>query len=297
MGAAMAAGEPITTAEIRQDPRVTTGPPRWGGLGPVVAVPMVTEDGARGVLLLGREEQGAPFAEDEAVPLLAFAGQAALAMELAERRRTAEQVAILEDRDRIARDLHDLAIQRLFATGMTLQSTLRFVDHPEATERLMRAVDDLDETIKIIRSTIFGLRAREAKRRPQGLRSRAAASVERAARSLGFTPSLRMEGLIDTDVPPAVAQEAVAVLTEALSNAARHAQATAVAVSLAVASGALTVTVADDGVGFRTEAPRSGLRNLAERAEGLGGAFEAGPGREGGCRLVWRVPLKIAGGS
>jgi signal transduction histidine kinase len=296
MGAAMAAGEPITTAEIQKDPRVTTGPPRWGGLGPVVAVPMVTEDGVRGVLMLGRAEQGVPFAREETAPLLAFAGQAALAMELAERRRTAEQVAMLEDRDRIARDLHDLAIQRLFATGMTLQSTLRFVDHPEATERLMRAVDDLDETIKIIRSTIFGLRSRETAQRPQGLRSRAAASVEQAAGSLGFTPSLRMEGLIDTDVPHAVAEEAVAVLTEALSNAARHARATAVSVSLAVAAGTLTVTVADDGTGLQARARHSGLRNLAERAARLGGTFETGAGREGGTRLVWRVPLTAAGG-
>jgi signal transduction histidine kinase len=289
MGAAMAAGEPITTAAIREDPRVTVGPPRWEGLGPVVAVPMVTDDGPRGALLLAREQQAPPFSEAETIPLLAFAGQAALAMELGERRRAAEQVALLEDRDRIARDLHDLAIQRLFATGMTLQSALRFVDHPEATERLLRAVDDLDETIKIIRSTIFGLRAREADRKRQGLRSRAAASVESAARTLGFTPSLRTEGLLDTDVPPAVAEDAVAVLAEALSNVARHARATSVEVALTVAAGTLTLTVLDDGVGIPPDTHRSGLRNLRERAERLGGEFTAGPGPRGGTRLVWRV--------
>lgn len=297
MGAAMAAGEQISTAEIQKDPRVTAGPPRWRGLGPVVAVPMVTDDGVRGVLLLARKEQEAPFSDEETAPLLGFAGQAALAMELAERRRDAEQVALLEDRDRIARDLHDMAIQRLFATGMTLQSTLRFVDHPEATERLLRAVDDLDETIKIIRSTIFGLRAHEAQRRTGGLRSQVAAGIEGAAATLGFTPSLAMEGLLDTDVPSAVAEEAVAVLGEALSNVARHAGASSVAVSLKVASGMLTLTVRDDGVGIAPHVPRSGLRNLAERAQGLGGTFQVGPAPERGTRLLWRVPLAGPGDS
>ncbi|WP_329361800.1 GAF domain-containing protein [Streptomyces sp. NBC_00669] len=295
MGAAVTAGEQIATADIQKDPRAFAGPPRWRGLGPVVAVPMVTDDGVRGVLLLARKVQEAPFSEEETAPLLAFAGQAALAMELAERRRDAEQVALLEDRDRIARDLHDMAIQRLFATGMTLQSTLRFVDHPEATERLMRAVDDLDETIKIIRSTIFGLRAHEAEHRTGGLRSQVVAGIERAAATLGFTPSLEMEGLIDTEVPSAVAEEAVAVLGEALSNVARHAGASAVRVSLKAASGTLTLTVCDDGVGIAPRVPRSGLRNLAERAQGLGGSFQVGPAPERGTRLLWRVPL--AGGS
>ncbi|SEG87576.1 Histidine kinase [Actinacidiphila yanglinensis] len=295
MGAAMTAGERITTARIQEDPRVTAGPPRWAGLGPVVALPMITDDGVRGVLLLGREQHEAPFSDEETAPLLAFAGQAALAMELAERRRDAEQVAILEERDRIARDLHDLAIQRLFATGMTLQSTLRFVEHPEATDRLLRAVDDLDETIKIIRTTIFGLRSHDLEQRTEGLRSQVAAGVERAADTLGFTPSLRMEGLIDTEVPPAIMEEAVAVLGEALSNVARHARASSVAVALEVAHGTLSLTVRDDGVGIAEQAGRSGLRNLAERAERLGGTFQVGPAPDRGTRLVWRVPLGRAG--
>ncbi|WP_307795134.1 sensor histidine kinase [Actinacidiphila acididurans] len=295
MGAAMTAGEPITTAEVQKDPRVTAGPPRFAGLGPALAVPMTTDEGGRGALLLAREEGAPPFSAAEAAPLLAFAGQAALAMELAERRRSAEQLTLLEDRDRIARDLHDLAIQRLFATGMTLQSALRFVDHPQASERLMRAVDDLDETIKIIRSTIFGLRAKEAERRPQGLRSRASASVEQAARTLGFTPALHMEGLLDTEVPQPVVEDVVAVLAEALSNIARHAGATAAEVALVVTGPTLTVTVTDNGVGLPAGGRRSGLRNLAERAERLGGTFETGPGLGTGAgpgtRVRWQVPL------
>jgi signal transduction histidine kinase len=294
MGAALAAGDSISTTEIRKDPRVTVGPPRWQGLGPVVAVPMLAEDRARGVLLLARAESTPPFTEDEIAPLAAFAGQAALAMELAERRSSAEQVALLEDRDRIARDLHDLAIQRLFATGMTLQSSLRFVDHPEANERIMRAVDDLDETIKIIRSTIFGLRAKEADRKRLSLRARAVTAVESAAGTLGFTPSLRMEGLIDTEVPRTVAEDVIAVLEEALSNTARHAQASAAEVSLTVSSGWLDVTVTDNGTGLPEQGRRSGLHNLAERARHLGGDLSAAAREEGGTRLAWRVPLSPA---
>ncbi|MYS19284.1 Histidine kinase [Streptomyces sp. DvalAA-14] len=294
MGAAIAAGRPITTPHIAKDPRVTVGPPRWQGLGPVVAVPMVAGEKARGVLMLARKEGSVEFTEAEASPLLSFAGHAALALELAERRRGAEQLALLEDRDRIARDLHDLAIQRLFATGMTLQSALRFVDHPEASERLMRAVDDLDETIKIIRSTIFGLRVRASGRAVQGLRVRVSGAMAQAARTLGFTPGLRMEGLIDTDVPPAVADDAVAVLAEALSNVSRHARATTTGVSFAVASGTLTVTVSDNGVGMPAGSRRSGLDNLAVRAERHGGTMDIRSGAEGGTRLVWRVPVARA---
>jgi signal transduction histidine kinase len=292
MGEALEAGRPVTTPAIREDRLGRRGPPRWAGLGPVVAVPMATGARPRGVLLLARLEQAQPFGEVEIQPLSAFAGQAALAMELAERRRSAERMTVLEDRDRIARDLHDLAIQRLFATGMTLQSALRFVQDGQAAERVSRAVDELDETIKIIRSTIFGLRAHEEATGSQGLRSRVAAGVEEAGRALGYAPSLRMAGLIDTDVPPPVGEDALAVLAEALSNVARHAKAAHVDVCVEVDDGELTVTVTDDGVGLPAGGRHSGLRNLAERAERLGGRLDAAAGPDGGTRLEWRVPVR-----
>jgi signal transduction histidine kinase len=200
-------------------------------------------------------------------------------------------MTLLEDRERIARDLHDLAIQRLFATGMTLQSAVRFVEHPGAQERILRAVDDLDETIKIIRSTIFGLRARDADRSARGLRAHTTEVVEEAARSLGFTPSVRMEGLIDTDVPVEVAQHVVAVLGEALSNIARHARATSAGVTLVVRAGTVTLTVSDDGVGIAGGGRRSGLKNLAKRAESLGGAMTIEAPDHHGTRIVWAAPV------
>ncbi|WAP54313.1 GAF domain-containing sensor histidine kinase [Streptomyces sp. S465] len=290
-GAAFTASEPVTSTDVQNDPRITAGPQRWEGLGPAVAVPMRTSDGVGGVLSLARTADSPAFTQIETDTLLGFAGQAAIAMKLAERRRDAEQLALLEDRDRIARDLHDLAIQRLFAAGMTLQSTLRFVQHPEGSERLLRVVDDLDDTIKIIRSTIFGLRSHEAGPAVQGLRVRTAKTIEEAVPALGFTPSLRTEGLVDTDVPHSVADDMVAVLAEALSNVARHARAGAAEISLVVASGRLTLTVTDDGVGIPGGGRRSGLRNLAERAEKLGGELKLGEPPNGGTRLVWAVPL------
>ncbi|MEV7782455.1 GAF domain-containing protein [Kitasatospora sp. NPDC088351] len=291
VGAAARTGGLVVSCDVRNDPRITVGPPRWEGLGPAVAVPIgIAGHGVRGVLMLARATGSPVFGEDESGPLLGFAGQAAVAMELGERRRDSEQVGLLQERDRIARDLHDLAIQRLFATGMTLQGAVRFIDHPEAADRVLRAIDDLDETAKTIRATIFGLRAREAGPASKGLRSQVVQVVERAARTLGFAPGLRMAGLLDVTVPPRIVEGTVAVLEEALSNAARHAVASAVDVSLTAGSD-LTLTVTDNGVGLPEDGRRSGLANLAERAVELGGTFSARARPGGGTELAWRVPL------
>ncbi|WP_246561365.1 sensor histidine kinase [Streptomyces roseirectus] len=285
IGAAFTRGAAVTSAE-----RLSLVP----SLGPSVAVPVGTgADGVRGVLLLVREAGRVAFTDKEIEPLQVFAAQAAIAMELAERRRDAEEIAVLKDRDRIARDLHDLAIQRLFATGMTLQSAGRFIEHSEASERVLRAVDDLDETIKLIRSTIFGLQTREGTT-GTGLRARAVRVAGEAAVALGFAPGFRMEGLIDTDVPKEVADHVVAVLSEALTNVARHARATGAEVSLATDGRELVLTVRDDGVGIPAQGRRSGLRNMAERARELGGRLEWECPDGGGTTLVWRVPVSAA---
>ncbi|MEO3848278.1 GAF domain-containing protein [Streptomyces sp. B8F3] len=289
-GAAAEARKPLTSTDLSRDPRIAAGSPRARTLGPAVAVPMVAEEGVRGVLLLARSDPLDVFTEVETGPLLAFAGQAAIAMELADRRRDAEQIALLKDRDRIARDLHDLAIQRLFATGISVQSALRFVEHEEARARLLRAVDDLDETTRIIRSTIFGLRAGRG-REGSGLRAQVVRGVEDAVPALGFTPSVRLEGLIDTDVPEDVADAVQAVLGEALANVARHARASAAEVVLSVTDGTATLSVRDDGVGMPRGGRRSGLANLADRAEKLGGRLSVAAPREGGTCVTWSAPL------
>ncbi|MCS0604214.1 GAF domain-containing sensor histidine kinase [Streptomyces sp. LP11] len=291
-GEAYARGALVRSADAAHDDRFPAGPQHFAGLGPAVAVPIGLGEQARGVVLLAREAGASDFSVTETEPLTAFAAQAAVSMELAERRRDAEQIALLEDRDRIARDLHDLAIQRLFATGMTLQSAGRFIEHPEASERVLRAVDDLDETIKIIRSTIFGLRARDED--APGLRSRAVRAAGEAAPVLGFAPSMRMEGLLDTHVPPEVADHVVAVLSESLTNIARHAHAGRAEVLLETDGHEVRLTVVDDGVGIPAEGRRSGLRNMAERARGLGGDLEISTPPGGGTHLLWHAPLPDA---
>lgn len=192
---------------------------------------------------------------------------------------------LLEDRDRIARDMHDNVIQRLFATGMSLQSAAP-ASTPEVRAKLDRAVDELDAAIADIRHTIFALH-RVPDARP--LSAEIATVCGDAAVTLGFSPELRMSGPL-AEVPEAVAPELVAVVREALSNVARHAAASTVTVAVDVAD-AVSVTVTDDGRGLPEGVRRSGLCNLARRAEGRGGTFTTGPGVAGGTRLHWRVPL------
>ncbi|MFD3992999.1 GAF domain-containing protein [Streptomyces sp. NPDC058583] len=290
--AALAQEGLVTVVDVENEPRIRVQPERWEGFGPAVAVTVGTKERLSGVLILARRHGRPPFTGSEITALPGFAGQAALALELADRRRDAEQVILLEDRDRIARDLHDLAIQRLFATGMTLQSARRFVEHPEAADRLTRAIDDLDATIKIIRSTIFGLREHETSEAPK-LRNRVVKAVDEVATTLGFTPALRMEGLLDTDVPGEAAEEVIAVIGEALTNVARHARARRAEVSVVAEDGVLAVTVSDDGTGIEQDGARSGLRNLSERAERLGGTMSVHARTEpsSGTVLEWRIPL------
>ncbi|MEU9390278.1 GAF domain-containing sensor histidine kinase [Streptomyces sp. NPDC048324] len=291
MGLAFSGAAPVTSSDAAHDQRISSEPPRFEGLGPAVAVPIGTgEEGPRGVVLLARKQGRPVYSTTEIEPLQSFAAQAAIAMELAERRRDAEEIAVLKDRDRIARDLHDLAIQRLFATGMTLQSAGRFIEHEEAAERVVRAVDDLDETIKIIRSTIFGLRARDGGA-GTGLRARVVRSVGEATPVLGFAPSVRMEGLVDTDVPQETADHVIAVLSEALTNIARHSGAQRADVALETDGREVRLTVADNGRGIPDGGRRSGLRNMAERAEQLGGSLRVDCPEGGGTTLVWLVPV------
>ncbi|MEN8651910.1 GAF domain-containing protein [Streptomyces sp. 21So2-11] len=289
-GAAQRTGTPVTTTGLTDDDRYTAGPCNFDGLGPAVAVPLGAAVDGRGVLLLVRAVGEPVFTDTEIEPLLAFAGQAAVALELAERRRDAEQLTLLEERDRIARDLHDLAIQRLFATGMTLQSAARLVEHAGAAERVTRAVSDLDETIKIIRSTIFGLRVRDEEA-GTSLRARAARAAGEAAPALGYPPRLSMEGLLDTDVPLPVADHVLAALGEMLSNIARHAHATRAEINLQATPEEVILTVSDNGRGIPVDGRRSGLKNLDERARSVNGSFIISTPADGGSRLVWRAPL------
>jgi signal transduction histidine kinase len=223
--------------------------------------------------------------------LTGFAAQAAVALELAERRYAVERGALSEDRDRIGRDLHDLVIQRLFATGMQLQSVLRFAKHDpkEVETRVNRAVDELDGTIRELRSTIYGLQA-PMEGRPS-LRARVLQVIDLATPALGFEPAIRLDGLLDTLATVETADHVLATLREALSNAARHAQAQHVEVLVAIRGSTLLLRVEDDGVGITGEGARSGLKNVAARAAELGRRVEISSRSGGGTRLLWQVPV------
>ena len=196
-----------------------------------------------------------------------------------------------QDRERIAADLHDRVIQRLFATGLALEGTIRLVP-AEAAERLHAAVEDLDQTIREIRTTIFALQT--PKGRGRGLRGEILALVVEASASLGFEPRVHLEGPIDAAVSERIASDLLATLSEALSNVARHAVASRAEIHASVADGQLVAEVADDGKGMSgdTGTGGNGLVNMARRAEALGGSCSLGAGLgDRGTKLTWQVPL------
>jgi len=241
------------------------------------------------VLTAGRH-RGALLLSPPAVEMLiTFAAQAGIGLELAEHRRDTQRLELLEDRDRIARDLHDQVIQRLFATGMSLQGATALIRDPEGEQRIHQAVDALDETIRDIRSAIFALQSR-GDAEPAGLRARILALIDEMGEPLGFTPGLRMAGPLDAGVPPAIAEQLLAALREALANTVKHAHATRADV-VVEAGEELVLAVRDNGVGLGRPARRSGLANLADRAGGLGGSLRTKSPAGGGTELVWRVPL------
>jgi signal transduction histidine kinase len=269
-----------------------SGIPSRVPLGPVLIVPLGAGASARGVLTVANVSGHPAFGEHVQRLLETFAVQAAVALELAERRRDAERLVVLEDRDRIAKDLHDTVIQRLFAIAMTLMSAMKITQKRDVAVRVQRAVDDLDDTIRQVRSTVFALQA-TGEDEPT-LRSRLFGVIDGATESLGFAPAMRLDGLLDTVVDEATGEHLIAVLREALSNAARHAHATRVDVSVAAAAD-LLLRVADDGVGIPETGRRSGLANMASRAKTLGGEFDVRPGETCGTVLEWRVPLRSDG--
>jgi GAF domain-containing protein/two-component sensor histidine kinase len=295
-GRVLATGEPVASADFAADERAAVAARgAMGQIGPAIVFPLGAPGNVRGVLTIGRRHGAAPFPPAQADVVASFAAQAGVALELAASQAEAKRLSLYEDRDRIARDLHDLVIQRLYATGMSLEGTMPMITRPEVVSRITNAVDAMDMTIKDIRATIFQLQARDHADR-WDLRSDIVRLVEEMTALLGFAPSLRLGAGLGGDIRPEVGEQALAALREALSNAARHAAANRVDVTVDLsADRILTVQVTDDGTGIAADGRRSGLRNLASRADKLGGELLLGPADPGasppGTRLEWRVPL------
>jgi signal transduction histidine kinase len=260
----------------------------------MVQIPVRSLRRQYGTLVMASDSGDWGEARGDLVAARSFGEQAALAIGLTQARAEHERLALLEERDRIGRDLHDLVIQRLFATGMVLQGAQRLTTNPEVSDRVGRAVDELDQTIREVRSTIFALHHASD---GGGLRSQVLQEASAGASALGFEPTVRFDGPIDSTVSDDVREHIVAALREALSNVARHADATQVRVSLSVESDEVVLIVTDNGAGVPpTRGRRSGLANLEGRAEAAGGRFVIEPvpdqhGSTRGTRLVWRAPI------
>jgi signal transduction histidine kinase len=287
-GQVLGSGEPITVEDFRNDGRVAKVARENLDLGPAIIFPLEVAGRARGVLTIGRHPGALPLPRAAMDLVTTFAAQAAIALELAERRSDAERLAVFEDRDRIARDLHDLVIQRLYASGMKLQGTVPMIDRPAAGERVSSVVDDLDVTINDIRQAIFALQAR-GKAAPV-LRDKVMDVIEEMTEPMDMTCTLRLTGQLDEGIPGEIGEDMLHALREALSNAARHGKATSAEVNIGAGT-ELKLLVRDDGSGITQTSRRSGLANLAQRAEQHGGTLTVGPASNGGTELCWRVPL------
>ncbi|HKE68503.1 MAG TPA: GAF domain-containing protein [Nocardioidaceae bacterium] len=252
---------------------------------PALLVPFRSSTNATGILLVVAPTP-APSREDEYM-LQTFADQAAIALDLAKARSDGEMLVVLAERDRIARDLHDVVIQRMFATGLMLQGAYRFAISPEVRERVEMAVNELDTTIRDLRTAIFELHQRTAK----SLRSELSELVAEYANVLGFAPRLSIKGPLHMTIDAQLRSQVLAVLREALSNVAKHAHATSVHLTLIATDHELIAQIADNGVGINEAAYESGLRNLRDRASKLGGSVTIEPAEPRGTKIEWRVPL------
>jgi signal transduction histidine kinase len=260
-------------------------------VGPVMALPLIGEWGPRGVIVVGRVEARPRFTEAELTLAGGFAAQAALALELADARADQQRLTVLEDRNRIARDLHDHVIQRLYASGLTLQSALATPGDEQLHGLLARTVADLGDTIRQIRTSIFELTDQDPDR--AGPRAAVLDVVRRAGAGLRTRPRVSFVGPVDTAVDDAMIGDLTAVVSEALTNVVRHADAEVVEVSVRVTGGRVRVVVSDDGVGLGDRPRGRGLNNLQRRAAEAGGSLTLETPEGGGLLLEWDVPVAV----
>jgi signal transduction histidine kinase len=285
---------PLRLPDLREHPASFGFPPNHPPMTSFLGVPIRVRDQVFGNLYLCDKRNGDVFSDIDEEMTVALASAAGVAIENARLHARVAEIVLFEDRERIARDLHDNVIQRLFATGLVLQGTIRLAVMPEVATRLQRAVDDLDETIRQLRSAIFELHTTRAPGR--SLRQEVLDVCAQSGRGLGFEPVVRFDGPIDTNVDDTVAEHLFAVLNEALSNVTRHAQATRVVVEVAARDDLMTLVVEDDGSAkFDRGAGGRGLDNMRARAARLGGAFSIEPRDDRGTRLTWTARLARLG--
>ena len=280
---------PLRMADLTRHPAFSGFPPHHPQMRSFLGVPIRVRDQVFGNLYLTEKRGGAAFSKADSDLIVALAGAAGVAIENARLHERVEQLAVLTERERIARDLHDTVIQRLFATGMGLQGLVGNIDSAVVRDRVQQAVDELDETIREIRGTIFALEADGADR--SALRSRIIALASETEETLGFTPRVHMDGPLDSVVSTTTADEILKTMREALSNVARHAQASSVSIHVDCDAQGVTLRVSDNGRGLDGLAHDGhGLENMRARAEALGGRCVLSRRPGGGLVVTWRVP-------
>ncbi|CAB4795089.1 unannotated protein [freshwater metagenome] len=292
LGALILNPQPLRIADIETDERAFGLPPNHPPMHSFLGVPIVVRDRIFGNLYLTEKINGEQFTQEDKSLVVALAAAAGVAILNARLHSQVQELAIIEDRERIARDLHDTVIQRLFAAGMSLQSTSRMVDDAPAA-RILEAVDNLDRTIREIRGTIFALQHQQ----PTSLHAALRTLLAESRSSLGFLPELLTEGPIDTIVSPEIAENILATTREAISNIAQHAKASRAEVFV-LAGSDVRLRITDNGVGVapsddaaESDLRGNGLRNMSARAESLGGKLALRRGPEGGTVLEWSAAL------
>jgi signal transduction histidine kinase len=281
---------PLRLPDLSEHPDSYGFPPRHPPMTSFLGVPIFVRGEVYGNLYLTDKRGGEVFTDVDEELALGLAAAAGVAIDNARLHSRVREIDVLEDRERIARDLHDTVIQRLFATGLSLQGAARLAQRPEVAERIQQAVDDIDVTVRQIRSSIFELATTRVPGR--SLRRELLAVGGEAKDVLGFEPVFRFEGPVDSAVPDDVAEHLLLVVREALSNVGRHANASRVSVRVEVSARDIRLTVADDGVGPGPERVGGrGLENLRARATALGGMYSLTAAAAGGAELHWDVPL------
>ncbi len=287
----METAEPVRLADAEQTSQVGGRTIYLAGrvqVGPVMVLPLIGRQGVRGSLVVGRSRGRRPFSQVDMEMATTFSNHASTALELAEARRDQERVLVLEDRARIARDLHDHVIQQLFAAGLMVQATTTHLDSERDVATLSDVVTSLDQAIKQIRISIFQLQPASA----TGIRSAVLDVVGEVRPALGFDPRLDLDGPLDSLSTDELIRDVTAVVREGLTNVAKHARATAAQLSIHATTAQLTVTINDNGGGMGATSRSSGLDNLRSRAEDRRGSLVvADLPAPGGTTLVWTVPI------
>ena len=259
--------------------------------GPVMAVPLRTSSRFWGVLCVARDPDARRFTSTELESATDLASRASIALELSHAREERQRSLLVDDRARIARDLHDHVIQQLFGTGLSLQAVASGMPAGAQSERIDDAVGQIDDAISQIRTVVFALSQRDE----SSLRHRVLDVVGQLSASLTRPPAIRFTGPVDHVIVEDLSDEVVGVARELLSNAVRHAEASRISVEVAALDGWITVHVEDDGTGLDPDAPRSGLANLTTRARRRGGELTLGSS-DAGTSALWRVPSSRDGG-